>query len=53
MTDAPLAVSIAEATALAAVGRTKLYEAIADGSLPVRKLGRRTLIIVADLRNWL
>ena len=45
--------SIAEACALAGVGRTKIYEAITDGSLKARKLGRRTLILRDELRNFL
>jgi excisionase family DNA binding protein len=34
--------SIAEACAMAGLGRTKLYQAIADGSLQARKFGKRT-----------
>ena len=32
--------SIAEACAVAGIGRTKLYQAIADGSLQARKYGK-------------
>jgi excisionase family DNA binding protein len=49
----PLALSPAEAARLAGIGRTKLYEAIADGSLPIRKLGHRTLILRRDLEAFL
>jgi excisionase family DNA binding protein len=45
--------SIAEASAAAGIGRTKLYEAIADGRLMARKLGKRTLILRDDLRQFL
>jgi excisionase family DNA binding protein len=45
--------SIAEACAVAGIGRTKLYEAIADGRLQARKLGKRTLILRDDLRQFL
>ena len=45
--------SIAEACTIAGIGRTKLYEAIADGSLKARKLGKRTLILRDDLRQFL
>jgi excisionase family DNA binding protein len=45
--------SIAEACAAAGIGRTKLYEAIADGRLKARKLGKRTLILRDDLRQFL
>jgi excisionase family DNA binding protein len=45
--------SIAEACAVAGIGRTKLYQAIADGTLLARKLGKRTIILRADLRAFL
>jgi excisionase family DNA binding protein len=37
---------------MAAVGRTKFYQLIASGEIPVRKIGRRTLIAAADLQSW-
>ena len=45
--------SVAEACAVAGIGRTKLYQAIADGSLKARKLGKRTLILRDDMRQFL
>ena len=45
--------SIAEACTASGVGRSKLYEAIADGRLKARKLGKRTLILQDDLRQFL
>jgi excisionase family DNA binding protein len=45
--------SIAEACAVAGVGRTKLYAAISDGHLRARKFGKRTLILRDDLREFL
>ena len=48
-----LALTIAEACAAANVGKTVLYEAIANGTLIARKRGRRTLVLPADLRNWI
>jgi excisionase family DNA binding protein len=45
--------SIAEACVFAGLGRTKIYEAIADGSLIARKCGKRTLILRDDLRSYL
>jgi excisionase family DNA binding protein len=49
----PLAYSIAEACEAARVGRTAIYEAIRSGALRARKRGRRTLVLVDDLRRWL
>jgi excisionase family DNA binding protein len=45
--------SISEACAMAGIGRTKIYEAITDGSLKARKCGKRTLILRDDLRRFL
>jgi excisionase family DNA binding protein len=47
------ALSIAEACAMAGIGRTKIYEAIASGTLTARKCGKRTLILPDDLRKFL
>lgn len=49
----PLAVSPGEAARLAGVGRTTLYAAITAGELRSIKLGKRRLIAVEALRNWL
>lgn len=48
-----LALTVAEACAAARIGRTTLYEAIKRGDLVAAKYGRKTLIRVSDLRNWL
>ena len=48
-----LAYSIEEATEAANTGKTALYEALGSGELPAHKRGRRTLILAADLRDWL
>jgi excisionase family DNA binding protein len=45
--------SILEASALAGIGRTKIYEAIKDGSLPARKYGRRTIVLRTDVFRFL
>ena len=47
---APLAYSIKEASRATSLGRTRLYQLIAEGRLEVRKIGKRTLIPAASLR---
>jgi excisionase family DNA binding protein len=45
--------SVFEACAVAGIGRTKLYEAIATGELVARKFGKRRIILRDDLRQFL
>ena len=49
----PLAVSIPEACRISGVGRTKLYQAIADGHVHAVKAGTRTLIILGSLTAYI
>ena len=49
----PIAVSPGEAARLAGVGRTTIYASIAAGELRSIKLGKRRLIAVEALREWL
>jgi excisionase family DNA binding protein len=37
--------SVSEACAVPGIGRTKIYQAITEGSLKARKCGKRTLIL--------
>ena len=48
-----LAYTIKEFMALAGVGRSFVYEAIAEGHLKAVKAGRKTLIRDEDARAWL
>jgi excisionase family DNA binding protein len=45
--------SIQEASSIAGIGRTKIYEAISNGKLKARKFGKRTIILRADLQDFL
>ena len=47
MQQAPLAYSVEETLATLGIGRDKLYKIIKAKQLPARKLGRRTLILLA------
>ena len=44
--------SIAQTARFLGIGRSTLYNLIKDGRLPVRKLGKRTLIIRDDLDHF-
>jgi excisionase family DNA binding protein len=48
-----LAVSVAEAGRLIGVGRTRLYAEIASGGIKTFKVGRRRLIRVQILEEWI
>lgn len=48
-----LAYGVSEAAAIAALGRSTVYAAIGRGELTARKVGRRTVVLVADLEAWL
>jgi len=37
---------------MAAIGRTKFYDLVASGELPIRKVGKKTLVAASDLRKW-
>ena len=46
----PLAYSVKEACRVSSIGRTRLYQLIAEGRLEARKIGRRTIIPAESLR---
>ena len=37
---------------LASIGRTKFYELVANGEIPIRKVGKKSLVAAADLKRW-
>ena len=45
--------TLAEASIVSGIGRTKLYEAIADGQLTARKYGSRTIVLRGELLRFL
>jgi excisionase family DNA binding protein len=47
-----LAVSPSVGAAMLGISRTKLYQLL-NTEIPIRKVGRRTLIAVADIERWL
>ncbi len=51
ITIEPLAYSVSEACRVSSLGRTRLYQLIAEGRLEARKIGKRTLIPAASLRR--
>jgi excisionase family DNA binding protein len=44
--------TISQCCRLAAIGRTKFYQLVANGEIPVRKVGKKTLVSAADLKRW-
>lgn len=52
--DSVRLLTIKEAAALLGIGRTKMFELLADGGIPRRRLGERTVRIPLDgLKAWL
>ena len=49
----PLAVPIPEAARLGGVSRSTIYAEVSKGNLKIRKVGRRSIIAMDDLRSWL
>lgn len=45
--------SIEEVCAATGLGRTKVYEVIGTGALPAKKWGKRTLVVKADLEDFI
>ncbi|NWC00827.1 helix-turn-helix domain-containing protein [Pseudomonas gingeri] len=49
----PLSVSVEEAARLVGHSRSGIYEVIAQGELKAFKLGKRRLILMAELKAWI
>ena len=49
--DVRIGVSVMEASRLLGIGRTKTYELLNSGTLRARKIGRRTVISTASIRE--
>jgi excisionase family DNA binding protein len=47
----PIAVRVKEACRLTGIGRSKLYELIADGHIAIVKVGAMTLVPLESLRG--
>jgi excisionase family DNA binding protein len=52
-TEQKLAYSIKEVQQLVGVGRTSIFKAIKERKLKVAKCGNRSLVLFADLQEWL
>lgn len=50
---APLSVSVEDAARIVGYSRSGIYEVIAQGELKAFKLGKRRLILMAELRAWI
>ena len=51
--EARLTLSVEEAASVLGLGRTAAYEAARRGEIPCRKLGRRVIVPVPALLEWL
>ncbi len=47
------AYSVNETLALLSIGRTSLYQAVADGNLRLTKYGKKSLFLAPDLAEFL
>ena len=47
----PIMVTVATALAVTGLGRTKFYELVKEGRIRTRGIGRRTLVVYADLER--
>jgi excisionase family DNA binding protein len=50
--DDRITVGVGEAVRLTGLGRSTLYQLMADGQIPYRTVGRRRLVLVGGLRSF-
>lgn len=48
-----MALTVEQVCAVTGIGKTKIYEALDSGELPAKKWGKRTLVLKADLQQFL
>ena len=48
-----ISLSIQEVSEITGFGRTKIYEAINSGDLKARKFGKRTIVLMDDLKEFM
>ncbi len=48
----PFAVNVPEACRISGIGRSKLYELFQNGEIKPRKCGKRTLVLLSDLKAF-
>ena len=49
----PISITVDDATAYCGIGKTKLYELVKEGRFTARKIGRRTLLLTAELDAYI
>jgi excisionase family DNA binding protein len=49
----PLAVSVTQGAKIIGVSRSKFYELLKEGELPLIKIGSRSLVRIVDIENKL
>lgn len=49
----PLAVNVDQAAKMIGCSRSKIYQAVANGELSIRKQGRKTIILMSELQRYL
>ncbi|MEP2942356.1 MAG: helix-turn-helix domain-containing protein [Hyphomicrobiales bacterium] len=47
------AMTVKEFLDWARISRTTFYKEVNNGRIPIRKVGKRTLVTMADANNWL